>query len=337
MPVVKPIRLLDLGTIPAIETQAIYHALAESMTGEDQDTLILCRPGQPYLCLGFHQSFTGTFNPAACAERGLPVVRRQLGGGATYLDSDQIFYQCVFHHNHLPVVVKDIFASTLAAPVQVLRNAGLNAELCDTNEIEVSGRRIAGTGGGRIGEATVVVGNLLFDFDFAAMAAVWHVPSTAFRALAEKAMRASLVNLGDLPTSLSLVNAAERLRDEFARQLGRPLQPGSLTANEREAVRKKGLELTAPGYLALHGSVLPSKPIQSLKISARSSICYDEIIIDGVQIRGNFWLIEGKIREAILESVPTKQWHTTEQELHEIPFPDWKEHLPASFVNTPME
>ena len=43
----------------------------------------------------------------------------------------------------------------------------------DTVELEVAGRRIAGVGGGRIGEAAVVVGNLLLDFDYQTMAQVW--------------------------------------------------------------------------------------------------------------------------------------------------------------------
>src|SRR5574340_1215853 len=77
----------------------------------------------------------------------------------------------------------------LAAPVAVLARLGLNAELSQTNEIEVDGRRIAGTGGGIIQEASVVVGNILLDFDYEPMARLWKVPSEPFRELARSAMR----------------------------------------------------------------------------------------------------------------------------------------------------
>ena len=63
-------------------------------------------------------------------------------------------------------MLADIYSLALTAPVNALQQLGLNAELRETNEIEVDGKRIAGTGGGRIDEACVVVGNLLFDFDF---------------------------------------------------------------------------------------------------------------------------------------------------------------------------
>jgi lipoate---protein ligase len=177
----KPIRLLNLGLITPLQTQAYYHALAENMTVDSADTIIICRPSAPYLCLGYHQVFGSTFDRNECERRGLPVFRRRLGGGATYLDENQLFYQCIFHHTRLPAMLQDIYALALAAPVNTLKRLGLDAELRDTNEIEVNGKRIAGTGGGRIDEACVVVGNLLFDFDYEAMTAVWQTPSPTFR------------------------------------------------------------------------------------------------------------------------------------------------------------
>ena len=108
-------------------------------------------------------------------------------------------------------MLKDIYALGLAAPVNTLKRLGLNAELRDTNEIEVDGKRIAGTGGGRIGEACVVVGNLLFDFDFEAMTAVWRTPSSSFRLLAEQALRQQLITLNQLAITASLEEITEML------------------------------------------------------------------------------------------------------------------------------
>jgi lipoate-protein ligase A len=323
----NPIRLLNLGIIPAIQTQAIYHALAERMNDNSQDTIILCRPLEPYLCLGFHQVFENVFDPIECEKRKLPVLRRRLGGGATYLDNNQIFYQCIFHHTHLPPMVKDIFAATLAAPLKVLRDAGLNAELRDTNEIEVGTKRIAGTGGGRIGEATVVVGNLLFDFDFEAMAAVWHTPSGAFRSLAQKALRECIVNLKELPVSLSLETISESLIKCFSSSMGRPLEPDRLSYDEILSIEIMGVKLAGVEYLALHKNNPQPEPMRSLKISARANIRFDEFSYNQSIIRGSFWLMDGLIHEVTLESTPQRKWESFEQQLRGSLFNEWTNRL----------
>lgn len=323
----NPIRLLNLGIIPAIQTQAIYHALAEQMDVHSRDTIIICRPNEPYLCLGFHQIFENVFDPLECKKRKLPVLRRQLGGGATYLDKNQIFYQCIFHHTHLPPMVKDIFATTLAAPLKVLRNAGLNAELRDTNEIEIGGKRIAGTGGGRIGESTVVVGNLLFDFDFEAMAAVWNTPSGAFRSLAKKALRECIVNLKELPVSLSLETISESLIECFSSSTGRLLEPDRLSDDEIFSIEKMGVKLANIEYLALHKNSPHPDPMRSLKISARANIRYDEFSYNHSIIRGSFWLMDGLIHEVTLESTPQRKWESVEQQLRGSLFNEWTNRL----------
>jgi len=82
MTVTSSIRLLNLGVVDSWQTQAIYHALAEMMTAESPDTIIICQPQSPYLYLGYHQIYENTFDRARCEQRNLPVFRRRVGGGA---------------------------------------------------------------------------------------------------------------------------------------------------------------------------------------------------------------------------------------------------------------
>ncbi|NIU14771.1 MAG: lipoate--protein ligase family protein, partial [candidate division Zixibacteria bacterium] len=98
------IRLLNLGPTASWRTQAVYHATAEMMTADSPDTIIICQPLTPYLCLGYHQVFDSVLDRHECERRNLPVVRRRVGGGTTYLDANQLFYQCIFHHSRVPVV-----------------------------------------------------------------------------------------------------------------------------------------------------------------------------------------------------------------------------------------
>ena len=323
----NPVRLLNLGVIPPLLTQSVYHALAEKMTRDSQDVIIICCPNAPYLCLGYHQVFENTFDTDECERRGLPVLRRRLGGGATYLDSNQLFYQCIFHHTRMPAMLNDIYALGLAAPVNTLKRLGLNAELRDTNEIEVDGKRIAGTGGGRIGEACVVVGNLLFDFDFEAMTAVWRTPSSSFRLLAEKALRQQLITLNQLATTASLEEITAMLIDDFSNAFNRPMQTDTLTAEEIESAKDAAQELISDDFLALHQERGNLDPMHYLKISARAFIHAEEIRVNGYDVRGSFWLSQDVIQMAKLESNPIYEWQSIEENLRGIPFKEWQEQI----------
>ena len=262
-----------------------------------------------------------------CERRGLPVYRRRLGGGATYLDKNQIFYQCIFHHTRTPAMAKDIFGFLLDAPVAALQGLGVNANLHDINEIEINGKRIAGTGGGRIGDATVVVGNVLFDFDYEAMTAVWKTPWTAFRLLAQQALRQNIVTMKDLSLNISMDQMADLLIEAYAKSMKRPLEMGMLTSEEILAAEEEATEMTSSDYLALHKVNVNSGPMRMLKISARAFIRYDEVQSNNCDVQGNFWLSDEIIQSVILQSNPEREWHSTEQKLRGTPFKDWKENL----------
>ena len=152
------LRLLDLGEVSALRSQALYHGLAQAMTEASPDTLVLCRPIETYFCVGYHQDPEAELDLEFCHDNGYPVLQRKIGGGAVVLDRDQLFYQVILHASRAPLRVDTIYDTFLAAPVATLRALGLPATLEGTNEIEVRGRRIAGTGGGRIADAMAMTG-----------------------------------------------------------------------------------------------------------------------------------------------------------------------------------
>ena len=123
------LRLLDYGTVPYLRSQAIYHAVADAMTPDAPDTVILLAPDRPHFCVGFHQDPRQELDLEFCRTHNYPVVRRRVGGGATYLDSNQLYYQFVFHNRRAPAMVDDLYKFALAAPVQTLRALGLDAVL----------------------------------------------------------------------------------------------------------------------------------------------------------------------------------------------------------------
>ncbi|MCR4425531.1 MAG: lipoate--protein ligase [Firmicutes bacterium] len=271
-------RLLDLGELPPVETQSVYHAVASCVgSGRSPDTLIICWPASPLVCIGYHQVASKEVAMDRCAERGYPVVRRMLGGGAVLLNSDQLFYQVIASgtNRSAPSTIDGLFRFFLQAPVETYRALGIPAVYRPINDIEVDGRKISGNGGGLIEGAKVITGNIIFDFPFDEMPQLLRVPDEKFR----DKIRATLCDrmttiqreLGRRPP---LSEVKSMLIDQFVQVLGGALVPGSLTDLERERLVEitrtysgaEWLNQRSPGG---KGSECPAKKV---KISARTSI-----------------------------------------------------------------
>ncbi len=323
------IRLIRLGLTEAWKTQAVYHAVAGMMTEESPDTIILCRPDTPYLCLGYHQVFDDVFDAASCARLSLPVYRRKIGGGGTLLDSGQLFYQCVFHRNRVPAATDRLFAWMLEAPVRVLRGLGLDAELNDINEIRVDHKRIAGTGGGVIGDAVVVVGNILLSFQYDVLPQVWRATGSAPScAMAGVALRAHLTTLRAQSLNIPYKDLENLLIGEFSRSLARPLFQGDLTLAEWTAALETRSELTSGEFLHCHpaetGGALMPRP---LKIAAGAFLHVETVPAGGGMIHATLLVEDGVVTAASLESESARDLRTMEQKLHGVTIDRWRNAL----------
>src|SRR4030067_2121018 len=93
-------RLLDLGGLDPLRAQTLYEAVAAAVGRQlVPNTLILCYPTKPYVCIGFHQELEKEVDIEFCRRNNLTVIRRSQGGGAVYLDKGQQFYQVVARKN----------------------------------------------------------------------------------------------------------------------------------------------------------------------------------------------------------------------------------------------
>lgn len=298
-----PVRLLNLGGRPGLHTQAIYHVLAERMAESRPDTVVLTWPRDPYLCLGYHQRAEDILDLEAARARGLEIVRRRVGGGLTYLDEHQVFYQFVFHHRRAPRVPRALYSWLLGPPVSALRRLGVPARLECTNEVEVGPRRIAGIGAGRIGEASVVVGNVLLDFDYEAMSAVWPAHTRAFHELAAAAVRERVTTLRREGVAADRDEVIAILAEEIAAGLGREVFWGELTDDEEEALEPMVARLSAPEFVRLRSDDARSSGPLLLKISARAYIGVVVRRRGSEEIRVSVRLRDERIVEAHVEGV----------------------------------
>ena len=246
----KFIRLIHMGRIPGWQTQAVYHTVAELMTENTPDTIIISQPSDNYVCLGYHQKLGETFDRKVCDEKEIPILRRKVGGGGTYLDSNQLFYQCIFHKSRVPANSDKVYEMMLTPVVNTLKYFfDVKAELVGSHEVEMNGKRVAGIGGGQMGEASIVVGNILFDFDFDTMASVWNVPNESFRELAKEAMKDHIITLDDIGSMVKMDKLADQLIEEYEIHLGRKLNPGGMTIDEIERAGQVGAVLRSESFL----------------------------------------------------------------------------------------
>jgi lipoate---protein ligase len=229
----EPIRLLDLSPVPPLRSQSIYHAVGYALGPDSPDTIMLVSPDAPYVSIGRHQDAAREVDLEYCAAHGYPVIRREVGGGAVYLDGNQLFTQWVFQADHLPATVEARFALYIDTLVQTYRALGIAADYRPVNDIHVSGRKIGGTGAARMDRAEVVVGSLMFDFDTATMAQVLRVPSEKFRDKVRQSLDDYMTTmrreLGEPPPRPDVVAAYLATCSDL---LGRPIIPGQLRADE---------------------------------------------------------------------------------------------------------
>ena len=317
----KFIRLIHMGQIPGWQTQAVYHTVAELMTEETPDTIIISQPSDTYVCLGYHQKLDHVFDRKVCNEKDIPILRRKVGGGGTYLDSNQLFYQCVFHQSRVPTDSKKVYEQMLTPVVNMLKHFfDVNVELKGSLEVEMKGKRIAGIGGGQIGEASIVVGNILFDFDFETMASLWSVPNEQFREIAKQAMKDHIITLDDIGSVLSMDKIANQLIEEYETYFNRKLNPGGMTIDEIERAGEMGAFLRSEPFLNYVDDANVSSKRKPLKIARNVFIHYDEMDMDGTKILGSFRVDDGKIYSAKIEGTNSRM----ESAVLGIPFDDWK-------------
>jgi len=191
-------KLYNLGHVPWLESQLIYHALPRL----DMEGLILLAPAEPYVCIGYHQDVTQEVDLDYCRAHGIPVFRREVGGGAVYLDGNQLFYQLVLHKDspHPPPGWggkgggKEAFYRTLLEPaVNAYRQMGIGARYKPVNDIITDeGRKISGNGAAEIGDYLILVGNVIMDFDYETMVRVLRVPDEKYRDKVHKSLRENL-------------------------------------------------------------------------------------------------------------------------------------------------
>lgn len=250
----------DLGVVPRLQSQLLYHALPRvGGTG-----VILLSPATPYVCIGYHQDAAQEVDLDFCREHSIPVFRREVGGGAVYLDGNQLFYQIVLPPDH-PAAQGDkeaIYRRLLAPVVRTYQAIGIPAEYKAVNDIVVAGRKISGNGAAEIADCTVLVGNLILDFNHEIMARVLRVPDEKFR---DKVFKTLKDNLTTIRRELGFVPPEAELKAILVRELESvlgPLEPVPLPDEVYRKADELAPAMTSEDWLMKRGRLSRERAVK---------------------------------------------------------------------------
>jgi len=229
-PVVEPLRVVDFGPSSPLRSQTLWHAIAYGVSAGAPPTLSFIRPAAPYVCLGYHRGLDEV-DRDYCRTNGLPVLRRMVGGGAVYLDTDQLLFQICLPARALPAARRQALGMLLEPAVSAFRGVGVPAVLDEDLEICVGDRKICGHGAGQIEDAVVACGNLIERFD--------HERATRVLALADPLQREQTLALMRRFVAATPVDPAAfqiAMISAYTSSLGLVAVPGKLSGTERRTL-----------------------------------------------------------------------------------------------------
>jgi lipoate-protein ligase A len=260
-----------------VSSQAVYHVVATTVDqGVSPSTIILCKPSAPLVCIGYHQELDKEVDTEYCSSKNLPIVRRILGGGAVYLDSNQLFYQVIARRSEpeVPGSIEEIFRAFLEAPTKTYNDIGIRAQYRAINDIEVDGRKISGSGATEIGASAILTGNIIFDFNFDEMTKILKVPSEKFRDKVFKTLSERLTTVRkELGESPSTDSVKRLLKQNYESTLGIELVKGKLSETEANLMKSTEEKYGTRDWLHLvENQCQDLIQKRNLKISGRSYV-----------------------------------------------------------------
>lgn len=309
-----------LDAVPWGQSQSLYHAAAYLQ----HEALFILRPATPYVCIGFHQDAGLEIDLDFTTAQGIPVYRREVGGGAVYLDGGQLFYQLVLRKGRpeIPENKLDLYRKFLAPVVETYRQFGVSAEYKPVNDIVANGRKVSGNGAAEINGMVVVVGNFILDFDYERMSKCLRVPDEKFRDKVFKTLQENLSTFrretGRIPETRAL---GEALAGRYQAVLGPLTEPAALPRALLAEAARLHAERTTPEWLFANDHRRPEA--RQVKIREGVFVIHNLLKTPGGLIRVAAVNEDGRLRDVHLSGdfffYPAEALAALETALHGAP------------------
>ncbi len=239
----KAFRFLDLGAVEPYRAQTLVEAIAPDVArGASPPTVLLATPERPYASLGFHQSYDEEIDEEFVRRSQVPVIRRVTGGGTTWLDRSQAFYEFIYPSDGELPSGAEAFPRLLDGPLRALRALGVAARLRPPSDLVVGERKVSGNAGGEWEGANILQGGLLGERDAGSMARLLRSPHPAFRDRLTREIEGQLTSVSDeLGRPVSGLELHQALRRALTEPAGPGLVPGALSPEEERRFREEVL------------------------------------------------------------------------------------------------
>lgn len=152
--------------------------LAGHAAGQRGATLRFYR-SLPTVSIGLHQAAERELRLDYCAAREIEVARRVSGGGALYLDPDQLGFSLVLRRPRAweGLGLQDLLFLFCAGIANGLRQLGIDSRFKRPNDLEVQGRKISGAFCATSRKSLLFQGTLLLDADVKTMLEALRAPT----------------------------------------------------------------------------------------------------------------------------------------------------------------
>jgi len=221
-------------------SQSLYHAAAYL----GREALFILRPSTPYVCIGNHQDAEQEIDLAFAEANNIPVIRREVGGGAVYLDGEQLFYQLILKSDRFGIAMNkaEFYRQYLQPVIETYRAFGVNAEYKPINDIIANGRKVSGNGAAEIEGMWILVGNFIMDFNYEMMSKTLRVPDEKFR---DKVYKTLQENLSTMKRETGTIPSTEALMLDLVKRYEPLLGEMEIVREVDEELLKKADELLA--------------------------------------------------------------------------------------------
>jgi len=285
-------RVIDTGLRPAAQNIALNRALLEARQAEEIPSTLRFLRFAPSALLGYHQSAEQELNLDYCRANKIAVQRRITGGGAIYFDETQIGWElCLSKRDVGTSDMQAISRRICHAAATAISALGVDARYRPRNDIEVDGRKIAGTGGAFDGNALLFQGTLLIDFDVEKMLRVLRIPAEK---LSDKAIASARERVANLKELLGRAPDVGRIRgnitEAFESEFGVEFREGDLTLSEDARYQVALAEIDTPDWVHLVSRPVTGMPVLEAVQKFAGGLLHAALVFDTTaQILRQVW------------------------------------------------
>ncbi|MDH5608399.1 MAG: lipoate--protein ligase [Cyclobacteriaceae bacterium] len=191
---------------------------------------------------GRFQDIQAEINTTACMEKGYGFGRRLTGGGAIIMGEDQLGI-CLSTHsrNFKWEQVRELYHLFSQPILDMLRGAGVKAGFREKNDLEASGKKIAGLGIYVSPDGGIQFhSSLLLDLDIPAMLGVLNIPIQKFadKQMVERVEQRMTTIRRETGQPMEMGQLKEAVKNSYARYFDIDFTENPLSDQEKEAIRQ---------------------------------------------------------------------------------------------------